>query len=393
MIIFGTRPEVIKFIPVIYMLRETHQITIVHTLQHQELTEDILDFFKVKPDYVAPRILTVSNLQQKNDKFAGDLPELMKTVKPDLVLVQGDTLTAFIGALVAFHLKIPVLHLEAGLRTGNRFSPYPEETYRMLITQIAEFHFAPTDLAAKMLVDAGIPRDRVYVTGNTVIDAAILTSEKLDEESRIHALSKVCSKSKEFSKDKDLVIVTAHRSENIGEPLRRICQSVLQLSEEYPDVHFIWLIHKNPYVREIVTGEFSKKENNVCIIEAVSYPLMIWLMKWAKCILTDSGGLQEEATALHVPIIILREHTERPEVLNVVNASLVGSNPELIKGAFYSLMNVKRQSINQPSPFGDGKTSLRLKKFLEHPEMVDFLKNYPQSGGSIFSKSEEWLKV
>lgn len=393
MIVFGTRPELIKFVPVIYTLRETHHLTIVHTMQHEELTDDILVFFKIKPDYQAPEILCISNAKASEHRFKGNLPDIMRKENPDLVLVQGDTLTAFIGALVAFELKIPVLHLEAGLRTGNRFSPYPEEVLRMMISQIAEFHFAPTAMAARELVDTGVPRDRVYITGNTVIDAAMLTSSILDDETKNQALDKVCDSVGSSTNIRDLVLITAHRHENIGDPLRRICQSVIQLSCEFPDIHFLWLLHRNPRVREIVYDEFEKIDHKVCLIEAVSYPLMIWLMKWAKCIMTDSGGIQEEATALHVPIIILREHTERPEALNVINASLVGSNPELITSSFHSLISGTRHSINQPSPFGDGKTSLRLKKFLEHPDVIKFLKDYPESGNYIFSRSEEWLKV
>jgi len=393
MIVFGTRPELIKFVPVIYTLRDHHELSVVHTLQHEELTDDILDFFKIKPDYQTPEMLNISNSKSVHHRFSGDLPEIMRKVKPHLVVVQGDTMTAFLGALVAFELKIPVLHLEAGLRTGNRFSPYPEEILRMLISQIAEFHFAPTSMAAKELIDIGISRDRVYITGNTVIDAAILTKSVLSEETNHKVMNKICFNINEIESKKDLILITAHRNENIGEPLRQICQAVIRLSKDYPDIRFLWLIHRNPKVREIVIEELESAPSNVCIIEAVSYPLMIWLMNWAKCILTDSGGIQEEATALHVPIIILREHTERPEVLKVINASLVGSNPDLIASAFHSMMSDTRQLVNQPSPFGDGKTSLRLKKFLEHPDTISFLENYPANGNFIFSKSEEWLKV
>jgi UDP-N-acetylglucosamine 2-epimerase len=393
MIVFGTRPELIKFVPVIYALRDSTELSVVHTMQHEELTDDILDFFKIKPDYQAPELLNISMAKSTMNRFGGDLPDIMREVKPHLVLVQGDTLTAFIGAMVAFELKIPVLHLEAGLRTGNRFSPYPEEILRMLITQIAEFHFAPTPVAAKELLSKGIPRDRVYVTGNTVIDAAILTSKMLTEETNQLAMSKVRNGNSCSKDPKDLVLITAHRNENIGLPLKNICQSVKQLCLDYPDIHFIWLLHKNPKVRKIVLEELASVSSNMCLIEAVSYPLMIWLMKWSKCILTDSGGIQEEATALHVPLIILREHTERPETLNVLNAKLVGSNPELIVSAFNSLMNSGMQAINQPSPFGDGKTSVRLKQFLEHPETQKYLMNYPDSADFIFSRSEEWMKV
>jgi UDP-N-acetylglucosamine 2-epimerase (non-hydrolysing) len=392
MIVFGTRPELIKFIPVIYALRDALELSVVHTLQHEELTDDILDFFKITPDYEAPELLSISTAKSNQHRFGGDLPDIMRKVRPQIVIVQGDTLTAFVGALVAFELKIPVLHLEAGLRTGNRFSPYPEEILRMLITQIAEFHFAPTPLAAKELIGQGIPRDRVYITGNTVIDAAMLTSNMLTEEINLQAMSKLCNGTSRFNK-KDLVLITAHRHENIGEPLKRICRSVNQLCADYPDIHFIWLQHRNPNVRNIVAAEFETACPNLCLIEAVSYPLMIWLMKWAICILTDSGGIQEEATALHVPIIVLREHTERPETLNVLNAKLVGSDPELIINAFNSLMDKGMQALHQPSPFGDGKTSLRLKKFLEHPDTINYLTNYPASADFIFSKSEDWMKV
>jgi UDP-N-acetylglucosamine 2-epimerase (non-hydrolysing) len=393
MIVFGTRPELIKFIPVIFTLRDEHNLTVVHTLQHEELTDDILDFFKIKPDFTAPNLLDIDNNKKTQQRFGGDLPEIMRKVKPHIVIVQGDTLTAFLGALVAFELQIPVLHLEAGLRTGNRYSPYPEETLRMLITQIAEFHFAPTPRAAKELIDIGVPRDRVYITGNTVIDAAMLTSSLLNEDINRQAMSKVCKDIKDPTELKNLVLITAHRNENIGSPLKRICKSILILSREYPDLQYVWLLHRNPRVRNIVLKEFEQKPENITIIEAVSYPLMIWLMNWAKCILTDSGGIQEEATALHVPIIILREHTERPEALSVINAYLVGSDTELILSSFHSLISGSKPPISRPSPFGDGKTSLRLKKFLENHEVENFLRNYPDFGNQIFSHCERWIKV
>ncbi len=393
MVVFGTRPELIKVIPVIFTLRSDHQVVVVHTRQHEELTDDILDFFKITPDYFAPVLLNINNSVKTTERFGGELPEIMRKEKPNLVIVQGDTLTAFLGALVAFELKIPVLHLEAGLRTGNRFSPFPEEILRMLITQIAEFHFAPTQRAAKELVDIGVPRDRVYITGNTVIDAAILTTSMLNEDNNRLAMSKVCKDINDPTELKNLVLITAHRNENIGEPLKRICQSVLQLSKEYPDLQFVWLQHRNPKVRDIVSKEFENRPDNICMIEAVTYPLMIWLMNWSRCILTDSGGIQEEATALHVPIIILREHTERPEALSVISAYLVGSDPELIISSFHSVISGSNPVVSRPSPFGDGKTSLRLKKFLEVPAVIDFLENYPAAGNRIFSHSERWIEV
>jgi len=393
MIVFGTRPELIKFVPVIYALRDVHQLAVVHTRQHEELTDDILEFFKIKPDYIAPNILNVSNLKTVKHNFEGDLPKLMRRIKPNLVIVQGDTLTAFLGAFVAFKLQIPVLHLEAGLRTGNRFSPHPEEILRMLITQIAEFHFAPTARAAKELIDIGVPRDRVYITGNTVIDAAILTSNMLNDDIHRQAMSKVCKKIENPTELKNLVLITAHRHENIGKPLKNICQSILLLSKEYPELQFVWLLHRNPQVRKIVLKELENRPDNICMIEAVSYPLMIWLMNWAKCILTDSGGIQEEATALHVPIIILREHTERPEVLNAINAYLVGSNIDLILSSFHSLIGGTKKIAHQPSPFGDGKTSIRLTKFLENKEIIQFLTDYPAMGNKIFSDIDNWIKV
>ncbi|MFO7659604.1 MAG: UDP-N-acetylglucosamine 2-epimerase (non-hydrolyzing) [Candidatus Cloacimonadaceae bacterium] len=393
MIVFGTRPELIKFVPVIYALRDKHELSVVHTLQHEELTDDILEFFKIKPDYYVPDILNITNRKAAKHHFEGDLPNLMRKFKPHLVIVQGDTLTAFLAALTAFDQQIPVLHLEAGLRTGNRFSPYPEETFRMLITQIAEFHFAPTARAAKELIDINVPRDRVYITGNTVIDAAILTSKILNDDILEHAMNKLCKKKDNSEVMKNLVLVTAHRNENIGKPLKRICQSILYLSRDYPELQFVWLMHRNPKVRSIILKEFSQKPDNICIIEAVSYPLMIWMMNWAKCILTDSGGIQEEATALHVPIIILRDHTERPEVLHAINAYLVGSDIDLIVSSFHSIIGGAKKITHQPSPFGDGKTSIRLKKFLENKEVIQFLTEYPAMGNKIFSNNEEWIKV
>jgi len=393
MIVFGTRPELIKFVPVIYALRERHQLAVVHTLQHEELTDDILDFFKIKPDYYVPEILNITNLKTAKHHFEGDLPNLMRKFKPNLVIVQGDTLTAFLGALTAFDQQIPVLHLEAGLRTGNRFSPYPEETLRMLITQIAEFHFAPTARAAQELINLNVPRDRVYITGNTVIDAAILTSKMLNDDIRKQAEGKVCKQSQKAAEMNNLVLITAHRRENIGKPLKKICRSIVDLAREYPELHFLWLMHRNPKVRDIVLKEFTPKPDNICIIEAVSYPLMIWIMNWAKCIMTDSGGIQEEATALHVPIIILREHTERPEVLNAINAYLVGSDKDLIFSAFHSIMGGAKKIIQQPSPFGDGKTSVRLQKFLDNEEVIRFLTDYPAQGNKIFSNTDEWINV
>ena len=393
MIVFGTRPELIKFVPVIYTLRKYHDLVVVHSRQHEELTDDLLDFFEIKPDYFAPDMVSISEDKTRQFRYEGDLPRIMRLEKPQLALVQGDTLTAFLGAFVAFSLHIPILHLEAGLRTGDRFAPYPEEALRMMITQISDFHFAHTCLAARNLVKEGISGNRIFVTGNTVIDATLLTL-KLIEEKPVHKiLNATFPGLKAQSPIEDLVLITAHRNENIGKPLENICDAVKQLCVSYPELSFVWLIHRNPKVREIVLRKFSDTLVNFCVIEAITYPKMVYLMSKARCVLTDSGGIQEEATALNTPIMILREQTERPEVLSAAQAYLVGNNVGLICNSFAKLIKQPRSNELKPSPYGDGKTALRLLRFLESRQMQEFIQNYPDSGNMVFTSPETWLEI
>jgi UDP-N-acetylglucosamine 2-epimerase len=305
---------------------------------------------------------------------------------PDLIIVQGDTFTTYSAAFVGSMLKKPVFHVEAGLRTGKKFFPFPEEMLRSLVSQIADLHFAPTTKAANNLLAEGIREDRILITGNTVVDAVNFALTLLDEEQILREITENDPKIPKMLNGKKLVLVTSHRRENIGDPLINICRVVRSLGVEYKDTLFLWPLHMNPEVRNIIQKEMGSRPDNIFLTEAFTYPTMVYLMQKASIIMSDSGGIQEEAATIGKPVIILRESTERPEVLESGYGFLTEDDNNKITNVFSKLHannNGYNDLAQKPNPFGDGRASERIFNFLRLEEIRTFIQNYPESAEDV----------
>jgi len=387
LIVFGTRPEIIKLAPVIHALKGSFDVKTLHTGQHVELAEDMIEFFRLKPDYNAECVLLAPDMEGIYECVDESITLSIHHENPDLVILQGDTYTAYAAAFAAFMLKKPVLHIEAGLRTNTKFKPFPEEGYRTLISRLTDFHFAPTRRACENLLHEGVRGDRIFIVGNTIVDAIQMVLSNLNEENALRELNDNHFDYNTLSLGKEMVLITAHRRESIGEPLREICRAVKFLSEQFENVLFIWSLHRNQGVREIVLDELRQKKENIVLVEALSYPTMIFLMRATTAILTDSGGIQEEAPALQKPVFILRDVTERPEILKSGLGVLAGTEKNKIIDTFSSFMTHRGpcQTHAIENPFGDGKTSERLLRFLMIDEVRQLIYDYPASADRVLS--------
>jgi UDP-N-acetylglucosamine 2-epimerase len=381
LIVFGTRPEVIKLAPVVYALRDRFDVKILHTGQHQEMADETVKFFKLKPDANAAILDGPKKAMSAYSRLVGKLAVLLPKMKPDAVIVQGDTMTAYVTAFCAFIHKIPVLHLEAGLRTFDKFSPFPEEMNRCLVSRLAEFHFAPTKLSADNLLREGVPQDRIVISGNSIVDAVELGMKLMDKKAALRDLNKASPElHKALLAGGPLTLITSHRRENIGAPLRRICKAALTLAKRYPEHTFLWPQHRNPAVRaDIRAGLGAVRPQNLIMTEGLDYQSMLYVLGRVSVILTDSGGLQEEALAVNRPVIILRETTERPEVVESGLGILAGTDIARITGAYDGLARDGTRSGHIKNTVGDGKTSLRVAQLLALPEVRKFVADYPAS--------------
>lgn len=356
MTVFGTRPEAIKMAPLVRALEacENTESIVCVTAQHRQMLDQVLDIFKIKPDYDLDIMQSRQTLAMITEKSLHGLDYVLEEAKPDIVLVHGDTSTTFAGALAAFYHKIPVGHVEAGLRTYDKYSPFPEEMNRKLVGQIAELHFAPTvrnrDNLAREQITSG-----VMVCGNTVVDAIGLTVRE-DFEFRDPELQKL-----NFEQDK-VVLVTAHRRENYGEPMENICRAIARLADRYPDAHFVYPVHLSPYVRE-TAQKFLGSYEHVHLIAPLAVDEMHNLMARSYLIMTDSGGLQEEAPSLGKPVLVLRRETERPEAVEAGTVKLAGVDEETIFGMACELFDdpaAYEKMAHAVNPYGDGRTSARI---------------------------------
>ena len=361
MTVFGTRPEAIKMAPLVHALEQcenTESIVCV-TAQHRQMLDQVLDIFKITPDYDLDIMEPRQTLATITEKSLRGLDSVLDEAKPDIVLVHGDTSTTFAGALAAFYHKVPVGHVEAGLRTFDKYSPFPEEMNRKLTGQIATLHFAPTLRNENNLAAEGI-RENVYVCGNTVVDAIHLTVRP-DYVFRDEELQKL-----DFEHNR-VVLVTAHRRENYGEPLENICRAIARLSERYPDVHFVYPVHLSPYVRE-TAQKFLGGNERIHLIAPLAVDEMHNLMARCYLVMTDSGGLQEEAPGLGKPVLVLRRETERPEAIEAGTVKLAGVDEEQIFSMACELFD-SRQAYDAMAhainPYGDGKTSQRIVQAIE----------------------------
>lgn len=360
MTVFGTRPEAIKMCPLVLEMRkypEYIQPIVAVTAQHREMLDQVLDLFGIKPDYDLNIMTAGQTLYDVTTRALMGLKDVMEEAKPDMVLVHGDTTTTFAGALAAFYAQIPVGHVEAGLRTGNKYSPYPEEMNRKLTGSIADMHFSPTSTSKGNLLRENVDEKNILVTGNTVIDA-LQTTVREDYKFEDAELNKV------FTSGNRLILMTTHRRENLGEPMRHVYRALKSVLETHSDVEAIFPVHKNPKVREIVREELGALER-VHLIEPMDYEPFANLMAKVDIVLTDSGGIQEEAPALGKPVLVLRDTTERPEAVEAGTVKLVGTAYENVLHETNLLLDDAehyRSMAEAANPYGDGRACERIIK-------------------------------
>jgi UDP-N-acetylglucosamine 2-epimerase (non-hydrolysing) len=361
--IFGTRPEAIKLCPLILALQEHPAEFDTHvcvTAQHREMLDQALEFFGIVPDVDLGLMQENQKLSYLTSRAISAIDSYLAEHKPDLVLVQGDTTSVFCAALASFYHRIPVGHVEAGLRTGDKFSPFPEEINRVLATHLADYHFAPTLKSKENLLKEGIDDERIFVTGNTVIDALYIALEKVRRSPpTIPALPKDLLSSQSAP---PLVLITGHRRENFGRGFESICKAIATLARRFKDTAFVYPVHLNPNVREPVYRLLSGLVN-VHLIEPLGYVPFVALMDRAKLILTDSGGIQEEAPSLGKPVLVMREVTERPEAVDAGTVKLVGTDKDVIIENVTTLLTDEKAynaMANAVNPYGDGKATGRI---------------------------------
>ncbi|MGO9094268.1 MAG: non-hydrolyzing UDP-N-acetylglucosamine 2-epimerase [Bryobacteraceae bacterium] len=355
--VFGTRPEAIKLCPVVNHLRSRPEfaVSVCVTAQHRGLLDQVLAAFEVVPDFDLDLMLPDQTLAQSTSRIVAGLDPVLRSVAPDMLLVQGDTTTTFCGALAGFYQKLPVGHVEAGLRTWDIWQPFPEEMNRLLATRLATLHFAATDWAAGNLFAEGVPADRVAVTGNTGIDAVLYVRDKL-EQGKLHGLDWP-----QLDPARKLIVVTAHRRESFGEGFEHICSALGRLAER-PDVQIVYPVHPNPNVQAPVRRHLTGRPN-VLLVEPLEYVPFVDLMRRAWILITDSGGVQEEGPSLGKPILVLRAKTERPEAVQAGTVKLVGTDEDAIVREAARLLEDRpeyERMARVHNPYGDGRASGRI---------------------------------
>jgi UDP-N-acetylglucosamine 2-epimerase (non-hydrolysing) len=381
-IIFGTRPEAIKLCPLVLAMRDQRDLAahVCVTGQHREMLDQVLDVFGVVPDADLKLMRPNQTLAGLTSRAIAAIDEYLQASRPDMVIVQGDTTTVFCAALCAFYRNIPVGHVEAGLRTFNKWSPFPEEINRVLSTRVADLHFAPTETARQNLLREKVPEDNIFVTGNTVIDALLFAVERVRKNPPVvdglpgflqpgHQPGSGQKKNERPS----MVLITGHRRENFGEGFENICRAIASLAERFPDTHFVYPVHLNPNVREPVnrllgtdssTGSSATGgKQNIHLIEPLGYLPFVAMMDRAKVVLTDSGGVQEEAPSLGKPVLVMRDTTERPEAVDMGTVKLVGTDAEAIVDNVATLLTDEKAyatMANAINPYGDGKACGRI---------------------------------
>lgn len=375
--VFGTRPEAIKMAPVIREMETENsrfKVVVCVTAQHREMLDQVLKIFEISPDHDLDIMRKNQDLFDVTTNALIGLKDIFKKEKPDIILVQGDTTTAFAAGLAAYYLKIPIAHIEAGLRTYNKYSPFPEEKNRHLLSVLADYHFAPTEWAKSNLLKEGIPEDRIWVTGNTVIDALMAVVRSQESEVRRETFEKYFKEKWNLnlsvdSSNSKLILVTGHRRENFGEGFENICLALKEIAESRKDVIIVYPVHLNPNVQQPVRAILNGKPN-IHLIDPLEYEPFVFLMSNAYLILTDSGGIQEEAPSLGKPVLVMRDTSERPEGIEAGSAKLVGTDTEKIVTETQKLLNDKMEYERMAktiNPYGDGQASKRIVKIIsEH---------------------------
>lgn len=365
LISFGTRPEGIKMAPLIKEIKKNSDklnLTICSTGQHKEMLDQVLEFFEIKPDIDLNLMTKSQSLGALSSKVLLKMEEVFNKIKPDIVLVQGDTTTAFLAALVAFYQKIKVGHIEAGLRTYNKFSPFPEEINRQLISKIADLHFAPTKSAYDNLINEKINQDTLFLTGNTIVDAINWGIKKINNFNYLEKSEEIKKINNLINFSRKTVLVTMHRRESFGEEIINVCKALKHISKKYNDINIVYPVHLNPNVRKPVEKMLSGIKN-IKLIEPLSYESFLYLMEKSYFIITDSGGVQEEAPTLQKPVLVIREFTERTESLELGMSKLIGTETANIVNNVTSLIENKNEYNNMISgtnPYGDGTASFKI---------------------------------
>lgn len=378
MLVFGTRPEAIKMAPLVKEFQQDKNkfdTVVCVTGQHREMLDQVLRIFDIVPDYDLNIMKQGQDLYDVTARVLVGMRDVLKEVCPDIVLVHGDTTTSTAAALAAFYQQIPVGHVEAGLRTHNIYSPWPEEMNRQITGRIATYHFSPTSLSKQNLLDEGVREEKIVITGNTVIDALymvvnkIKTDKKLDEELEKKLIFAGYDVNR-LSNGKKMVLITGHRRENFGDGFIQMCTAIKDLTKKYPNVDFVYPMHLNPNVRRPiheVFGEDLSNIGNMFFIEPLEYLDFVYLMEKSTIILTDSGGIQEEAPGLGKPVLVMRDTTERPEALVAGTVKLVGTNYNMIMGEVSALLEDQayyEEMSKAVNPYGDGFASKRIVKVL-----------------------------
>ena len=374
MLVFGTRPEAIKMAPLVKEFQkhpDKFQTIVCVTGQHREMLDQVLEIFDIKPDFDLNIMKQGQDLYDITSRVLLGMRDVLKTSTPDVVLVHGDTATSTAAALAAFYQKIPVGHVEAGLRTHNIYSPWPEEINRQITGRIASYHFAPTPLSESNLLAEGVCDDKITVTGNTVIDALywVVDNIRSDKNLEVNLANELFNAGFDTSRlkdDKRLVLITGHRRENFGDGFIHICKAIKHLAEKYPNVDFVYPMHMNPNVRNPIHEVFGDNLNaldNMFFIEPLSYLPFVFLMEKAHIVLTDSGGIQEEAPGLGKPVLVMRDTTERPEALEAGTVKLVGTDYNLIIDNVSLLLESDDEYDRMSkavNPYGDGLACRRI---------------------------------
>lgn len=378
MLVFGTRPEAIKMAPLVKCLENRDndfEPIVCVTGQHREMLDQVLRIFDIKPDYDLNIMKAGQDLYDVTTRVLTGMRDILLQVKPDIVLVHGDTTTSTAAALAAFYQQIPVGHVEAGLRTHNIYSPWPEEMNRQITGRIATLDFAPTPLSRQNLLDEGVGEEHIFVTGNTVIDALHIVVDKIKNDSELsnkltHNLSIQGYDITRLYNGRRMVLITGHRRENFGEGFLNICKAIKHLSDRYKEVDFVYPMHLNPNVRRPIHkifGENLENLGNLFFIEPLEYLDFVFLMEKSTIVLTDSGGIQEEAPGLGKPVLVMRNTTERPEALDAGTVKLVGTDYNKIVDNLSRLLDDKEEydiMSRANNPYGDGKASPRIAEAL-----------------------------
>lgn len=360
LIVFGTRPEAIKMAPLVKEFQKNtidFETRVCVTAQHREMLDQVLDFFEIKPDYDLNLMKPGQNLYSLTGDIISGMKGVLEDYNPDFVFVHGDTTTTMATSIASFYNQSKVCHVEAGLRTGDKWSPFPEEINRQIAGRVSDFHFAPTTTSRDNLLKENVPAHQIIVTGNTVIDALLESVHKVNENP-----SDFVTSMKTTLGDAPMLLVTGHRRENHGKGFENICEALKRIAQEKPDHKIVYPVHLNPKVQEPVNRILSDV-SNIILIDPLPYQDFIWMMNRSTLIITDSGGVQEEAPSLGKPVLVMRDTTERPEAVAAGTVILVGTNQELIVTETLDLLNNKERFENMSklhNPYGDGKACARI---------------------------------